>query len=52
MNEAMAHLSERDQDIVRHRFGLDDGKVWTREEVGEKYGLSGEPIHSGTPRHL
>jgi RNA polymerase primary sigma factor len=33
-----------DQDIVRLRFGLDDGKVWTRDEVGEKYGLTGERI--------
>ena len=44
VSKALAHLSERDQDIVRLRFGLDDGKVWTRDEVGKKYGLTGERI--------
>jgi RNA polymerase primary sigma factor len=44
VSEALGRLSERDQDIVRLRFGLDDGKVWTRDEVGEKYGLTGERI--------
>jgi RNA polymerase primary sigma factor len=44
VSEALGRLSERDQDIVRLRFGLDDGKVWTRDEVSEKYGLTGERI--------
>jgi RNA polymerase primary sigma factor len=44
VSEALGHLSERDQDVVRLRFGLDDGKAWTRDEVGEKYGLTGERI--------
>jgi RNA polymerase primary sigma factor len=43
-SDARGHFSERDQDIVRLRFGLDDGKVWTRDEVGEKYGMTGERI--------
>jgi RNA polymerase primary sigma factor len=37
-------LSEREQDIVRLRFGLNGGKVWTCDEVGEKYGVTGERI--------
>jgi Sigma-70, region 4 len=44
VSEALGHLSERDQDIVRLRFGLDDGKVRTRGEVGEKYGVTEERI--------
>jgi RNA polymerase primary sigma factor len=43
-SEALEHLSERDQDIVRLRFGLDDGNAWTCDEVGEKYGVTGERI--------
>jgi Sigma-70, region 4 len=44
VSEALEHLSERDQDIVRLRFGVDDGKAWTRNEVGVKYGVTGERI--------
>jgi RNA polymerase primary sigma factor len=44
LNEALGHLSERDRDIVRLRFGLGADKVWTRDEVGEKYGVTGERI--------
>lgn len=44
VSEALEHLSERDQDIVRLRFGLDDGKAWTCDEVGVKYGVTGERI--------
>ena len=44
VSEARGHFSERDQDIVRLRFGLDNGKVWTCDEVGAKYGVTGERI--------
>jgi len=40
VNEALGYLSERDQDILRLRLGLDDGKVRTCSEIGEKYGLT------------
>jgi RNA polymerase primary sigma factor len=40
VNEALGHLSERDQDILRLRLGLDDGKVRTCSEIGEKYGVT------------
>ena len=40
VNEALRHLSERDQDILRLRLGLDDGKVRTCSEIGEKYGVT------------
>ena len=35
VREALGHLSEREQDVVRLRFGLDDGKIRTLEEVGQ-----------------
>ena len=41
VREALGHLSEREQDVVRLRFGLDDGKIRTLEEVGR--GVRGDP---------
>jgi DNA-directed RNA polymerase sigma subunit (sigma70/sigma32) len=43
-SEALERLSERDQGILRLRFGLDNGKPWTCDEVGEKYGVTGKRI--------
>jgi RNA polymerase primary sigma factor len=40
VNEALRHLSERDQDILRLRLGLDGGKARTCREIGEKYGVT------------
>jgi RNA polymerase primary sigma factor len=44
VSEALGHLSERDQDILRLRLGLDDGRVRTCSEIGEKYGVTEERI--------
>jgi RNA polymerase primary sigma factor len=44
VNEALGHLSERDQDILRLRLGLDHGKVRTCSEIDEKYGVTGARI--------
>jgi RNA polymerase primary sigma factor len=38
------HLSEREQDVVRLRFGLDDGKIRTLEEVGKEFGVTRERV--------
>jgi RNA polymerase primary sigma factor len=40
VNEALGYLPEREQDILRFRLGLDDGKVWTCSEISEKYGVT------------
>jgi RNA polymerase primary sigma factor len=40
VNEALGYLPEREQDILRLRLGLDDGKVWTCSEISEKYGVT------------
>ena len=37
-------LTGRERRIVRLRFGLDDGRVWTLSEVGAELGLSHERI--------
>ncbi len=37
-------LSEREQRIIRLRFGFVDGRVWTLEEVGKEYQVTRERI--------
>ena len=44
VREALGHLAPREQDVVRLRFGLDDGKVRTLEEVGKAFGVTRERI--------
>lgn len=44
IDEVLQSLSEREADILRLRFGLDDGRAYTLEEVGEKFGLTRERI--------
>ena len=40
----LGELTERQQEIVRLRFGLDDGQRRTLEEVGEEFGVTRERI--------
>ncbi len=40
----LAGLSEREQKIIRMRFGLDDGKNHTLEEVGQEFQVTRERI--------
>jgi RNA polymerase primary sigma factor len=44
VREALGHLTEREQDVVRLRFGLDDGKIRTLEEVGKEFGVTRERV--------
>ena len=44
VQEVLAELSEREQQIVRLRFGLDDGQMRTLEEVGKEFGVTRERI--------
>ena len=48
LNEAVQHalheLSPREQEVVRLRFGLDDGKIRTLEEVGQIFGVTRERV--------
>lgn len=37
-------LTEREQRVLRLRFGLDDGRARTLEEVGQKFGVTRERI--------
>ncbi|NUS73585.1 MAG: sigma-70 family RNA polymerase sigma factor [Corynebacteriales bacterium] len=37
-------LTEREREVIRLRFGLDDGRTRTLEEIGHEFGLSRERI--------
>ena len=44
VEEALGELSEREQEIVRMRFGLDDGQARTLEDVGKQMNVTRERI--------
>lgn len=44
VNEVLATLHPREARILRLRFGLENGRAYTLEEVGEKFGLTRERI--------
>jgi len=42
--EVLSTLTDREQQVLRLRFGLDDGKARTLEEVGTQFGVTRERI--------
>ena len=44
VSDALDELTERERQVVRLRFGLDDGQVRTLEEVGREFGVTRERI--------
>ncbi len=44
VNDLLSNLSEREQKIIRLRFGLEDGKQHTLEEVGQEFAVTRERI--------
>jgi len=42
--EALGELSDRERQVVRLRFGLEDGQARTLEEVGREFGVTRERI--------
>ena len=44
IGEALEELNERERQVVRLRFGLEDGQVRTLEEVGREFGVTRERI--------
>ena len=42
--EVLGTLTEREQKVLRLRFGLDDGRARTLEEVGKEFNVTGERI--------
>ncbi|GAB4428585.1 MAG: RNA polymerase sigma factor RpoD [Anaerolineales bacterium] len=52
LEEVLSTLSPREARILRLRYGLDDGKAYTLEEVGQKFGLTRERIRQIEGRAL
>ena len=44
MEEVLASLTDRERKVLRLRFGLDDGRSRTLEEVGREFGVTRERI--------
>ena len=44
LERLLSTLSPREERILRLRFGLQDGQIYTLEEVGERFGLTRERI--------
>jgi RNA polymerase primary sigma factor len=44
VGEALEELTERERQVVRLRFGLEDGQIRTLEEVGKEFGVTRERI--------
>ena len=44
VSDALEELTERERQVVRLRFGLEDGQVRTLEEVGREFGVTRERI--------
>ena len=42
--EALSELNEREQAVMRLRFGLEDGQARTLEQVGQEFGVTRERI--------
>lgn len=44
LDDVLKTLTDREQRVLRLRFGLDDGRARTLEEVGQKFGVTRERI--------
>ena len=44
IEEMLDNLSEREREVLHFRFGLEDGRSYTLEEVGKKFGVTRERI--------
>ncbi|MBQ2059323.1 MAG: RNA polymerase sigma factor RpoD, partial [Firmicutes bacterium] len=44
LNEVLSTLTDREQEVLRLRFGLDDGRQRTLEEVGQVFNVTRERI--------
>ena len=44
ISKVLLTLTEREEKVIRLRFGLEDGKSRTLEEVGQMFGVTRERI--------
>ncbi len=52
VEQALVQLPDREQIILRQRFGIGYGRVYTLQEVGDKYGVTRERIRQVEERAL
>lgn len=52
INNVISTLKEREQEVVKMRYGLDDGERYTLEEIGNLYGVTKECIRQTELRAL
>ena len=44
INEVLSELTPREEKVIRLRYGLDDGRSHTLEEVGKEFNVTRERI--------
>jgi RNA polymerase nonessential primary-like sigma factor len=44
LRRVLATLEEREQNVIRLRYGLDDGQPRTLDQIGKRFGLSRERV--------
>lgn len=44
LDEILKHLSEREETILRLRYGFKDGKVWKLGDIGKRFGITRERV--------
>ena len=52
ISEVLLTLTEREEKVIRLRFGLEDGKSRTLEEVGQMFGVTRERIRQSEAKAL
>lgn len=52
IDEALSSLSEREEEVIRLRFGIDDGNPRTLDKIGRRFGVSRERIRQIEKRAL
>ena len=43
-SDLIKKLTNRERDIIVHRFGLDDKTKWTLQKLADKYGITKERV--------
>lgn len=44
LEEVLSQLSEREETVLRLRYGLTDGKVWKLGDIGKRFGITRERV--------
>jgi RNA polymerase primary sigma factor len=44
LDESLSALTPKEEEVVRMRYGLGDGRVYTLDEIGSRFGVTRERI--------